>query len=750
MRGDEPTQPGWLATTKAIAHNTWRLSWRNPLTWLELGMLAVLTTFAAITTQGSPTAEAGAVQMFAHSYTVAPFALVLVIGQIGRGGTDEVAWRSRPIAQSQYYAGRFLGYLGVGAGVLGLVGLLGSLLMCAITHLSLAGSLVWSFWFILATAPSLVTLIGGCLLLLQRFGPGLRYFIPAVVLSLMLAFVSYKWQSLSQTMPHLAFWNPFPGFLALGLTLPPGLLGFAPISAWIWWNRTLYGGIGLVFLSIAIGTAEKYKGTYPLQKRRTHHFLLALLMTSLVAIALWFPLFTRSLSPVVLDGPTILPISGMGTRRVAQTTGGQTGVHVTMTVNSITGEVIGTVTYPAIHPSTSEFALNTGLHPVLATDPSGPLLVVHAVHQDAVLPGTAATLWQLQSLGTLSGPLTIHYQGRLLPQFSALPYPPFKPSQVYESMAVGQGRTFLSGPGTWMPLFLQPGTQPVPALPQGTLTLRVVSTQGNQAPGQATPLVSNLQYSVRTGTYQGPLQTAIFLTAPYVVTSIDDLRIYSRQPLSSTDLAAYQPYLQAWRLLESLTEQAGSSTHPSAAKSPVTTPGTSFLTDLHAEKTLDVVPTPVTLSATLARNILLISEVHPYQRPINPVTLSATPATLESAVGTLSLLGWRQSASPFIGVFTPACATTQAQACGVMAGLDQLYLANKASRVALISDIYSGNLPGIGTLSPSQIRIILNWWPQVQTMSSPQWAKDRQHIAQDLANRQITWARLNAVLSKTP
>ncbi len=750
VHGTDPSQPGWFATTRIIARNTWYLSWRDPLTRLELGMLALLALFSAIATIGSPTAGDGAIQMFAISYTVTPFALVLIIGQIARGGANEVAWWSRPVSRSQYYAGRFLGYLGVGAGLLGIIGGLGTLLMSAIAHLSVVSSLMWSFWFLLAAAPSLVTLIGGCLLLLQRFGPGIRYFTPAILLSLVMAFAGYKWQALSQSTPHLAFWNPFPGFLTLGLALPPGLLGSVPISHWIWWNRLIYGEIGLLFLTLAIGWPGKYGASYPLQKRRTHRALFALLSLGVIGVAIVFALVTRSLSPVVLSGTPILPIEGTGSSMNPQTVVAQMGVQVKLTVNPGTGRIVGTATYPALSSSDTEFALNVGLQPVSAVDRYGHLLVMHAVHQNAVLPGTAATLWRIQNEGKIKSPITLRYQGTLFPRASTLPYPPFTVNHVYDSMDAGQGRIFLVGPGTWMPLFLQTGEQPVLTLPQGILTLQNAATPLGTTAKFTTPVISNLRYNIHTHTYQGSLQTAVFLTAPYVTTPLNGLQIYSRRPLAPTDLTAYDPYQQAWSQLHVLIHDMGSIRSPSASSPFPATVKRSGSANTHKLGILKVITSPVTSSPTLTGNILLISEVHPYQRPADPVTGSTDRATPESALGTLSFLWWQEVASPLTGVFAPAETTTQNQACGVMATLDLLYLSHGLSQANLVGEVYHGNIPGIGRLNHTQIQQVLDEWPRVRTMSALQWAQTRRRLAVFLANRQIRWPQLDAVLFQTP
>ncbi len=94
---------GRPADLLAVGLDTWRPAWRDPLTRVEILLLLVLTLFSSIATVGSQTAGDGAIQMFAIAYAVTPFALVLLIGQIGRNLDAEVAWWSRPLPRESYY-----------------------------------------------------------------------------------------------------------------------------------------------------------------------------------------------------------------------------------------------------------------------------------------------------------------------------------------------------------------------------------------------------------------------------------------------------------------------------------------------------------------------------------------------------------------------------------------------------------------------------------------------------------------------
>lgn len=68
-----------------------------------------------------------------------------------------------------------------------------------------------------------------------------------------------------------------------------------------------------------------------------------------------------------------------------------------------------------------------------------------------LVPGTAARLYRLR----LTDGTRVTFSGHLLPVPSALPYPPFPLGHSFAGAAVGHGRAFFDGGGTWFPVVVR-------------------------------------------------------------------------------------------------------------------------------------------------------------------------------------------------------------------------------------------------------------------------------------------------------
>lgn len=406
-----------------VALNTWRLAWRDPLTRFEVAMLALLTLFAAIATVGSPTAGDGAIQMYAIAYATTPFALVLVIGQIGKNPEEEIHWQSRPVSREKVMVGRFLGYLALGSTFLGIMALWGWLLMTLIAHLGALSGAWWTIQFSALTLPSLITVTGGCMWLQSGVRGGTRYFAPAIVLALFLAFLEYKLSLLTAALPHLPIFNPFPGFLELGLALPPRLLAPPLISGWLWLNRLVWGLIGMVLLLLAIRRPSRhYASRYP--RFLKNLVLVGAILAMLSAGGLWT--LARTLSPPVDTNVSL------ATNFTCQTP------QIRLIVNAQSGHVMGQGVCTASHGGILRFSLNSGLN-IRATQASVKVV--------APSRGLAPHSWNRE--WTLHVPnghprIHLHFSGQILPEPTTLPYPPFPSSQKYTGLYAAWGRTYVT------------------------------------------------------------------------------------------------------------------------------------------------------------------------------------------------------------------------------------------------------------------------------------------------------------------
>ncbi|PSR22863.1 MAG: hypothetical protein C7B45_05170 [Sulfobacillus acidophilus] len=584
-----------MRVIRAVAVNTWRLAWRDPLTRIELGMLAVLALLAAIAAIGSPTSGDGAVQMFAVAYSATPFALVLIVGQIGRNVREEAGWWSRPLSRDQVLLGRFAGYAAVGSTLVGVTATWGWILMTVLAHLDPWSGLVWTFWFALLTIPAVLTVTGGALWLQTAVNNPHRYFAWAIILSLIVAFAEYKLCMFTAAWPHLSFFNPFPGFLELGLALPPSLLTPIGISGWIWINRVLWGTIGMLLVVAAI---RRPVGPYPMRPGPTTRIVMALLGVGAVACAVILAITAQRLSP---------PVSSTYS---ASTNFFCRDARIQLTVNAQTGQWQGQFRCRPSRAGTLRFAANAGLTLTAFSRGRQPI----SLHVGLVSKDSAQRQWQMSILRRHT--VTFVLTGHLLPYPSTLPYRPFSVGQVYSGLAAGYGHVFIAEAQKGLPTCLTAST-PV------QLSLR------DLAPG---PLVTNAVWDQLSRVWVARLGTLTVDTGDLVKIRRGPTTIWLPEA-GGISLAPFLPYVGS---LRSLTAWLPLPKHISFVPSPVIsqaawhTPDIVY-TDVHPFveprdpiSNSDSPPTNYTATLTLARLLW--------------TSMAATPKTDQDVVLTVLLM----------------------------------------------------------------------------------------------------------------
>lgn len=647
----------WRTIIAVIIKDTIRLSWRDPLTRLEIVLLAILTFLSAIATIGSPNAGDGAIQMLAISYQVTPFSLVLIIGQLGRYRPHELLWHTRRLPRFAYLSGRFLGLLIVGFIILGLMGIEGSLLMAIIGAFPIMPSIADNFFFLLTIAtPSLVVVTGTFLWLSEWQGDGGHYFVLAIVLSLIIAFSEYKIPALEAWDPHLLFYNPFPGFLMLGLALPPALFGPVGIPAWLVINRVIWMAVGLGFFLLALISARSVTHLYPLKSvgkvRLGAGVLIAGFFLGLVSL--------HHLASELSPYPLVMTIDEQVQSR---------NEVVTLHVNPSTGFVSGQAMMSFSHAKVG--TLNIALNRGLMLHGNFPILRMN--HGD-VFAMSAATQWSVR----LSHPvktLTLSFSGHLLPQPTPLVYPPFFPGNVYEHLYVGHSRVFLQSGGFWYPRLIQFHQQQAVVV-SGLSQLTLSEPANERLPVPVTDM--DIEGS-KTWNYepdQGPL---FFFQAPYRIVRHQGFDVLGPEPLSKSATRSFHSFRQAWQRLGPWL--------------------------IGTQKPFIVVYSPITIHPLLWQRVLIVSAVHPFTLPGDPVTGSTEiPSPFEAAV-TLDQLWWEP---------TPHSSVLQYET------LLEAYRGTPRIR-SLLAEVQKGQIPGLPKLTSQEAATILNEWPHLSTLSARQW-----------------------------
>ncbi|MCY0880749.1 MAG: hypothetical protein OWS74_02040, partial [Firmicutes bacterium] len=341
-----------------VARNTWRMVWRDPVIWIEWGLLLVLAGMAAIAAVGSPTAADGSVEMWGVVYSVAPFAMVLVIGQILRADASEYFWQMGNLSRTAYSLGRVAGLFAVGSAVVLGTSLVGGAAMAFFGQYPYGSSMYWNgLWAVVLALPTLLAVIALFWSIGQLFfRQGRGYYSVGLALALGIAFAEYKLPYLQTFWPHLNFWNPFLGFLALGLTLPPRLLGdSAIVPFWVIWNRVGTVVFALLLLSFSVMRPRSTARRYVLAYSRRWKILLEWGVVIGVAGVFGYLALLSRVSPPVMQSYTVMP-APPGAAVVA---------HGVLRVGGTAGKIQGTLALAAQPVNSAStrlvFALNAGL-----------------------------------------------------------------------------------------------------------------------------------------------------------------------------------------------------------------------------------------------------------------------------------------------------------------------------------------------------------------------------------------------------
>ncbi len=310
-----------------------------------------------------------------------------------------------------------------------------------------------------------------------------------------------------------------------------------------------------------------------------------------------------------------------------------------------------------------------------------------------VLPHTAASLWSVAMPERTAGTLAITYRGFLLPRASTLPYPPFALGRVYDTMEAGNGRFFLNGLGTWLPLVVDRAGRPISGIRGGALRLALSGATLHAK------TITNMGVLPTAPGWGGKIGPSALMAAPYAVTALAFAEDLSAVEPSGESLSAAQLYAAAWRSLEAIL------------------PG--------QERTLEIAYSPVAASPELVGNILVASDLHPYRLPRDPVTgsVTATPAP-EGCLGELVSLWWSEQIHRTVGLFPRPATPAQSEARHVLAALDFLHLLPEGERPRVTGDLRRGGgkdcrsdrNPGISsrrvhrTAAGSRSAIVAQFW----------------------------------------
>ncbi|MCY0899439.1 MAG: hypothetical protein OWU33_10980 [Firmicutes bacterium] len=647
-----------------IARSTWRLAWREPLTRLELVMLGLLTLLAAIAAVGSPTAGDGAIEMYGVAYATTPFALVLIIGQLNSRMAEEVAWWSRPVGRDTLLWGRFVGYTMVGITLVGIMAAWGWLMMTVIAHLGAGLGALWTLWFCLLAIPSVLT-IAGAALWLAMVAPGVRYFPLAIVSAVLIAFLEYKSTLLTHVWPHLPFFNPFPGFLELGLALPPPLISSPWVGRWLWLNRLWWALAGVVLLEFAIRRRHPY---YPLARRRFHRNLLAVDVLVLVLLAIPLARLAGHLSPPIpsatlATSQTLAPVTTLTCTRD----------RVTLAMNAATGLTRIALSCQPHAAGRWQFVANGGLR-VSRVVQAGRAVPVSPSHW---ISDSAYRAWTIRVLRSHQV-LRMSLAGRPLPQPSLLPYPPFAVGQVYAGWYLGHGLLDVANLSNGLPSFL-PARTPI------TLTVTGLGTE---------PTVTNAHWNPRRHTWQTTLGSLAWTTGPMIATYRGRTTVWVAQGEDGIRQNFFLPYVGALRLMRRW---------------------------LPLPRRIALVPSPVTASALWHAPLLLYSTVHPYVRPVDPVSASQIPPT--SYTATLFLIHTMAA---------PPLSDRQAVEDEVLAAL-AVFSGHPNNQALLLDEMRRGDVSGFGRVTPPMEHAILQEWSR--------WRREplaTRHRAVDALWRELT------------
>ncbi len=692
--------PGRVHATAIIWIATLRAGAREPIFWLELLLLGILTVFAALSTPGSPNAADSALHLTAVVYTVVPFSLVPVIGQLMADPGREAAWWSRPVTRDDYYWGRFLGVVSLGLISEGVLAALGGMVSAAATHVPFVGSVLWNLGLTGGLATANVFLVAGFFLwLAQVTGGGRRYHLAAVVLSLGVGFAEFQFPVLAAMWPRLVFFNPFPGFLAFGLTMPSPWLGAFPLPGWLIANRVGFAVLGAVWVMAAVQPERGYARHYLSPTGLSRVVGSALLVLELSGGIFVYAPWVNALAP----RSTSLPVQ---TASFLFTRPARLMVHLDAASGLITGREVLPVPSYATPPA--GLRLNGGLR-IDSVRFAGKPVLLSPIAKGAVISTTSTRMVRLRlAANPHGGALIIQFSGHLWPYPSPLPYRPFQERKIYEPMAVGAQRVFLNGVGDWFPEPLLRRTHAPGWLIAGVRGPLIISVDGLSA---ADHIFTNLRPRARK-TWTGSLTNPCFLAAPYHPQTVGRLRVFTAQPLTLAQRSALAVYGRAWRSLA-----------PAWFWRP---------------PSLTAVESPVAREPRLQAALLIFSGFHPDRKPVDLIADRMSPPTLALARGWLADWWWQERLGQLGRQPWQARGLTPSRLAPALAVLTLLKTApaNQAARL-LDATSHRRPIPGLGTLTPGQRNLVAELAPRLRHVSRSAWL----HAISGLDWE--TWRKLN-------
>lgn len=699
-RSERHHAPARVRAWSVIGIDTFRVATREPLFRLASVMLVMLTIFSALATAGSPTPADAALRMTAVVYAVVPFSLVPVIGQLMADPSREAAWWSRPITRDDYFWGRFLGLAGLGLILEGLTAGLGGMLTAASAHLPLAHSVLWNLGLTGGLAIANVFLVVGFFLwLAQVTGGGHRYHSAAAVLVLGIAFAEYKFPQLAAVWPRLVFFNPFPAWLTLGLTMPPTLLGAFPLPGWLIVNRAGYAVLGALWVMAAVQQGGGYARHYLSPARLPRVIASGLLALGLSGGILVYAALVNGLAPrsTALSVPTA---NFLFTRPA----------RLTVRLDAADGLVKGreVLPVPAYAAPPAGFRLNGGLH-IDSVRLAGRPVPLRPIAGGAVIAATSARMVSLR-LGQHrpAGTLVVRFSGHLWPYPSPLPYPPFQQPKIYARMAVGGRRVFIDGVGDWFPEPLMKRPHASGWLVAGVRGPFTLSVRGLSP---ADHIFTNLRPRSRH-TWAGSLTNPCLLAAPYYPQTVGGLRVFTAHPLTAAQRAALRVYARAWRSLA-----------PAWFSHPLP---------------LTAAESPLIRAPSLQVALLAFSGFHPIRQPVDLIAGGIRRPTLAQARGRLAEWWWQGDLDQLGRQAWQARGLAPSRLARALAALTLLKTA-PARQVARILGAMSSRrpIPGLGTLTPGQRDLVQTLAPRIVHASRHAWL----HAVSGLT--QHRWQRLD-------
>lgn len=312
-----------------------------------------------------------------------------------------------------------------------------------------------------------------------------------------------------------------------------------------------------------------------------------------------------------------------------------------------------------------KFELNAGLRVTSVTVNGHPILFSQI---PGLVRNSSNMIWHIH-WPNIETPvhLKIGYTGHLLPQPSTLPYPPWELGSVYNTVAIGSGHLYIAGAGNWLPV------------PWSASSTRILLT----VTGLASNDVVLTTFKARKQHWVAVSKTSYWVAAPLSPHDFHGFTVWTRpgRPRQTQEiLAGLAPYEYAYQLLKEMRPQI---------------------------LRIELAPSPVITHVVSASNLILWSEVHPYTRPIDPITGTSAPETLANAM--IAVLRWTEPNTSSRTLLLTALVALAPQ---------------PLQQHRLVRQIQQGYVPSLGSLTPHLRQQILSLWntaPQQNPLSLRQW-----------------------------